>query len=113
MQFLWINAITKQVNDGLTISELCNNSQNLTMDGAVAELNGVFGPKINKTFTELFFVISGKLTIEENGQIYELKERDMYIISPGIKHTLHGVDCTVFISCTPPFNPNQIEFLKY
>ena len=58
MQFLWNNAGKKDINKNLVIYEICHNSHGLPIDGAIAELNGIFGPKINKTFTELFFIIS-------------------------------------------------------
>jgi mannose-6-phosphate isomerase-like protein (cupin superfamily) len=112
MQCLWSNAKKKEINDCLKVYEMCHDKRNLSMDGAIAELNGVFGPKINKTFTELFFVISGKLVIEEDDKSYELKERDMYIVLPGKTHTLHGINCSMFISCTPPFDPLNMEILS-
>lgn len=112
MECLWGNAKEKKINDSLRVYEMCHDKRKLPMDGAIAELNGVFGPKINKMFTELFFVISGMLIIEEDGKIYELKERDMYIVLPGKIHTLRGTNCSAFISCTPPFDPLNMEILS-
>lgn len=112
MKFLWTKAKKKKINDNLTVYEICHSQRNLPIDGAIVELNGIFGPKINRKFTELFFVISGKLMIEENDNIYELKERDVYIVMPGKIHTLHGINCSMFISCTPPFDPLNMEFLS-
>lgn len=112
MRFLWVNASKKEFNNNLTVYEMCHDPHNLPMDGAIAELDGVFGPKINKTFTELFFVVSGKLIIKEDDKMHELNERDMYIVSPGKMHTLQGMGCTMFISCTPPFDPKQMEMLS-
>ncbi len=111
MKFLHKNSIQKQISDDIILNEYCTNHINLPIDGAYAIINGALGPKINKSFTELFFVISGKLQIEQNNVIYELNEKDMFIVQPNVKHKINGFSCEVFISCAPQFNPDSIEFI--
>ena len=45
MRFLWANASKNEINNNLTVYDMCHDPHNLPMDGAIAELNGIFGPK--------------------------------------------------------------------
>ncbi len=110
MKFLHKDAIRKNISEQIILDEYCENVSNLPVDGAYSKINGAYGPKINKSFTEFFFVISGKLQIEVDGFIHELNEKDMYIVSPNTKHKMLGTACEVFIACSPQFNENDVEF---
>ena len=112
MKFSWKEVALKHLSENVKVYEYCDKFDNLPIDAAVVELDGQFGPKINKSFTELFFVISGKLIILEDNNEHALIARDVYIMKPGIKHTLHGNNCTLFISCAPQFNPINVDFVS-
>ncbi len=110
MKFLHKDSTIKNITDKIILYEYCENASNLLIDGAYAKINGSLGPKINKSFTELFFVISGKLQLEIEGVIHELHEKDMYIVPPNTKHKILGTACEVFIACSPQFNENDVKF---
>jgi len=112
MKFFWNNTTQKHLSTSVKVYEYCDKFNNLPIDAAIAELDGQFGPKINNVFTELFFVISGKLTILEGNNEHTLNTRDVYIMQPGIKHVLYGEKCTLFISCSPQFNPVNVNFVS-
>lgn len=109
MKFLHKDAKRKQITDNIVLDEYCEPDSNLPIDGAYAQINGTLGPKINRSFSELFFVISGKLEIEVNNTVHILKDKDMYIVPPNTKHKMLGERCEVFISCSPQFNVNNVE----
>jgi mannose-6-phosphate isomerase-like protein (cupin superfamily) len=111
MRFPWKNVKIKTLTKDLKVYEYCHEVVNLPIDAAIAELDGKFGPKINKNFTELFFIISGKLTIVDNNNTVELNNRDVYMIQPGHKHILYGEKCSLFISCTPQFDLGNVDFV--
>ncbi len=100
-----------QITDHIQLDEYCSSNLNLPIDGAYATINGSLGPKINKTFSELFFVISGTLMIEQEGEVHELGAKDMFIVKPNIKHKIIGTACEVFISCAPQFSMDEVEFV--
>lgn len=110
MKFLWSQAPKNILKDQLTIHELCNPKYNLPIDGAVADINCGYGPKINHTFTILFFVLEGELLVCEANKEYILQKNDMCIIKKGVKHLLVGNNCRVFISCSPPYNVKDVSF---
>lgn len=110
MKFLWQDTEKKKISNDLTVHEYCHREKNLPLDGAIAKLNGSFGPKTNTHFTELFLVLSGTLIIEEEDLRSTLSEKDIYIMQPGKKHKLIGDNCTLFISCSPQFDPSQVIF---
>lgn len=111
MKFLHKDSNRKNITDNIVLDEYCENESNLPIDGAYAKIDGYLGPKINKSFFELFFVISGKLQIEQDGTIHNLGEKDMYIVRPNTKHKIFGIECEVFISCSPQFNENDVEYV--
>lgn len=92
--------------------EYCKPGADLPLDGAYCKINGSLGPKINKTFTELFFIISGKLIIEIDDVVHVLGEKDMYIVPMDQKHKLIGEECEVFIACSPQFDAKGMEFCE-
>lgn len=112
MKFLHKDAKRKQITENIILDEYCESVSNLSLDGAYAQINGSLGPKINKTFSELFFVITGKLELEIDGVVHVLNEKDMYIIPPNTKHKMLGEQCEVFISCSPQFNIKDVEMCK-
>ena len=62
MKFAKNKRIKKQYHDGLTVYEYCPGDKKFSLDGAVAEFSkGVLGPKINKSFQELIFMLDGKV----------------------------------------------------
>lgn len=111
MKFLHKDSTVVDINDDIKLNEYCAKDLKLPIDGAYARINGSLGPKINKTFSELFFVISGQLEIEYDGMTHLLKEKDMCIIVPNKPHRINGLDCEVFISCSPQFNEHDVEFI--
>jgi len=55
MKFSKNKVIKKKLSEGLTIHEYCQDKKDLPIDGAVAVFKeGIFGPKINKSFHELY-----------------------------------------------------------
>jgi glyoxylate utilization-related uncharacterized protein len=110
MKFLHKDSIEKTIANNIILNEYCPSNSNLSQDGAYCKINGSFGPKINKSFSELFFVISGSLTIEANNEQHILYAKDMYIVPPMQKHKIIGKECEVFISCAPQFDFNNMEF---
>jgi mannose-6-phosphate isomerase-like protein (cupin superfamily) len=111
MKFLFKESKEIQITDQIILNEYCSDISNLAIDGAYAKINGPYGPKINTTFSELFFVITGKLRIDLNGEIHELNKKDFLIIPPNSKHKILGDHCEVFIACSPQFNINDVEFV--
>src|SRR5689334_19744292 len=101
MKLLHSNAEPIAITPDITVYEYCKPGSNLPLDGAYCKINGILGPKINHTFTELFFVTSGKLYIEIDGVTHVLSNKDMYIVPMGQKHKLTGEECEVFIACSP------------
>jgi len=104
----------KKNSKNLKILEYCTpqDHSHLPMDGAIAYFKtGSFGPKINRNFTELFFILEGALTIELEDQVFKLEKDDLFIIPTGKKHTLFGHNAKLFISCSPQFDPENMEFL--
>lgn len=110
MKFLYKDSKRKNISDEIILDDYCENEANLPIDGAYAKINGSLGPKVNKSFSELFFIISGTLLIEQDGITHELKEKDMYIIHPNTKHKILGKKCEAFISCSPQFKANDVEY---
>jgi len=80
------------------------------LDGAVSELNTSFGPKIQE-FTELFFLLSGELDVEMNGQTVTLHPEDMFIVPAGVEHSIIGRQARIFIVCNPPFDPEKMKMV--
>ena len=78
MKFLHKDSIQKKITDQIILHEYCETVSNLPVDGAYAKINGPLGPKINKSFTELFFVISGKLQLAVVGVTHDLNEKMWY-----------------------------------
>lgn len=114
MLFLKDNGKINQVAENLEVFEYCNiiESTEREMDGAIAYFKaGSFGPKINKGFTELFFMLEGELVIKLEGETFNLKKDDLFIMPKNKKHILYGYDAKIFISCTPPFDVKKMEFL--
>lgn len=109
MKFSHKDSEIKHITDRIILNEYCADGLNLPIDGAYAQINGPFGPKINKTFTELFFVVAGTLKIEMNNTVHELNSKDLFIVPPNTKHKILGDTCEVFIACTPQFNVNEVE----
>lgn len=109
MKFLHKDSNCINITDNIILYEYCKHEANLAIDGAYALINGSYGPKINKIFSELFFVITGKLEIEYNNSIHLLQAKDILIVPPGIKHKIVGYESEVFISCAPQFDPNEVE----
>jgi mannose-6-phosphate isomerase-like protein (cupin superfamily) len=112
MKFIYKETKQKNITDKIILTEYCANVSNLSVDGAYATIDGPYGPKINKNFTELFFVISGRLKVEMNDTIYEMLEKDLFIILPGVKHKILGDTCEVFIACSPQFNAQQVDLCE-
>lgn len=112
MKFFRNKAKVKALTPNLKVYEYCSEFNNLPIDAAIAELDGNFGPKINKNFTELFFIIAGKLVVFEDDIKHELNIHDVYIMLPEKKHSLYGEKCTFFISCAPQFKPEWMELLN-
>ena len=110
MKYPWSDAQRNKVSNNLEVYEYCSNNHSFPIDGALAKLNGTFGPKTNRNFVELFFVKSGKLRVVTPDDGFDLQENDMYIMAEGIEHTLFGCKCEVFIVCNPPFDINNIDF---
>lgn len=110
MKFLHKDSNCINITDNIMLYEYCETKSNLAIDGAYALINGSYGPKTNKTFSELFFVISGKLEVEYNNSIHVLQAKDMLIVPPRTKHKIIGYECEAFISCSPQFDPNEVEF---
>ena len=109
MEFLYKDSKPKQITEHIILNEYCEGVTDLPIDGAYAQINGAFGPKINRTFSELFFVISGKLHLEVNDVLHTLTAKDMYIVPPNTKHKILGENCEAFISCSPQFNVQHME----
>ena len=104
----------KVVQEGLVIGEYCTLSElgSLPIDGAIALFtSGQLGPKINRGFTELFFVLEGKLEIEMDNRRVVLEKEDLFIMPKDRVHTLYGYNAKIFIVCSPPFDPNNMEFV--
>ena len=101
----------KQYSPELIIKEYFPENNKLPLDSAIAEINTSYGPKINKVFTELFFVLQGQLEIESDGHTEIFNEGDVAVVSPDIPHTIRGYNATVFIVCTPPFQAKHVEML--
>ena len=112
MKFLWKDVTIKSVSARMKVYEYCAKFNNLLIDAAIVEVDGRVGPKINKTFAELLFVLSGKLIVLEENDKHILNKRDVFIIYPQIKHILHGEKCTLFVSCAPQFNGANVEFVN-
>lgn len=112
MKFLKKDIQKKKISDSLVIDEYCSDRNDLPIDGAVAHFaNTSFGPKINRNFTELFFVLKGRIAVEIDGKRHILNEHDIFIIPPDKTHTIHGYDAQVFIACSPMFNPKNVEMV--
>jgi len=112
MKFAKEYAQVKSFDNGVTVREYCQGVKDLPLDGAIAYFdNGVFGPKKNRVFAELFYVLKGTLMIDMDAQTYELAKGDMFIIPPGKAHTIYGIKAKVFIACSPAFDPKNVEFL--
>ena len=54
MKFLHKDSSCINITDDITLYEYCGDEAKLPIDGAYALINGSYGPKINKTFSELF-----------------------------------------------------------
>jgi hypothetical protein len=108
----WKKVKTKNLSETIRVHEYCYLLKDLPIDAALVELNGMLGPKINKIFTELLFVISGKLIVLEGNDKHILNARDVYIIKPEIKHAFWGDKCILFVSCSPQFNHKNVEFVS-
>jgi len=101
----------KEINKGFDVYEYSEDFSKFPMDGAIIEMNSIFGPKKNK-FVELFFVLDGTLDIEMNDKNYTLEKDDMFIILEDVAHTVTGKNARVLIVCNPPFKPSNIEMLN-
>lgn len=112
MKFLHKDSKIKGITDKISLNEYCESDLALPIDGAYAKINGPLGPKINRSFSELFFVLSGQLEIEYDGITHILNQKDMCIIEPNKQHTIKGIECEVFISCSPQFNAKDVEFCE-
>jgi len=110
MKFLHRNSIRKNISDQIIVDEYCGSEANLPIDGAYAKINGSLGPKTNKSFSELFFVLSGTLYIEQDEITHELQEKDIYIIRPNTRHRIFGNECEVFISCSPQYKAIDVDY---
>ena len=108
MKFSKNGAKKKEISNALVVDEYCAHVPNLPIDGAVAYLDGSFGPKTNVNFTELLFVLKGKIVIQFDKNVYELYEEDMFIIPPNKKHSLNGSNAKIFIACAPGFRPENL-----
>jgi mannose-6-phosphate isomerase-like protein (cupin superfamily) len=108
MKFSHNDVITKKFTDFLKVEEYRKSGEayEYPMDGAIAYLDGEFGPKKNTTFTELFFVLEGEVVVKIDGKNDEvLKKEDMFIMDRDVVHTLIGKKAKMFIVCNPPFEP--------
>ena len=110
MKFCHKNTYEKKLADGLTVLEYEKSPFNI--DGAIAYLDGVFGPKKNKTFTELFYVVEGEVEIKSGNKIETLIKDDFYVMKPNITHILVGKKAKLFIVCNPPFDSNEMEIIN-
>lgn len=110
MRFLHQEAELKNITTDIALHEYCNSDLRLPIDGAYAKINGSLGPKINKTFAELFFVISGTLQIEQDDIQHILQAKDMYIVPRNTKHKITGSNCEAIICCAPQFKLENVEF---
>lgn len=109
MKFSTKDIQTKKINEGLIIDEYCSHIEGLPIDGAIAHSNASFGPKINKDFTELFFVLEGRVVIDVEGKRYELTKEELFILPANQKHTIRGYNAKIFIACSPAFKPENIS----
>lgn len=109
MKYTKSDALEKSISPKLKVYEYCNPPYQFPIDAAVAFLNGEFGPKKNKGFTELLYVIEGHVKIILEGIEFHLNVEDVFIIPENKEHSLFGESAKIFISCTPPFHPNNVE----
>ncbi|MFC1659784.1 cupin domain-containing protein [Pseudomonadota bacterium] len=109
-KFPYQNTYEKKYSEGLSVFEYEDSP--FQMNGAIAHLDEAFGPKINKTFTELFYMVDGEMDVEANGESVTLIKDDVYIAEPGKPHKLIGRKAKVFIVCNPPFDPSGLEMVE-
>ena len=112
MKFTWKDVTLKILSDKIRAFEYCEKIKNLPIDAAIIKIDDQLGPKINKQFAELFFVLSGQLIIWEQNNQHVLNKLDMFIMYPQITHIILGKKCTLFVSCAPQFNPENVEFIN-
>lgn len=108
MKFSKDDRVEIRVNDKVVVFDYCNKEKNLPIDGAVAQLDGLYGPKLNKKFSELFYVLKGSMIIDVEGEESRLEKGDVFIVLPEKEHTIYGEGAKVFIACSPQFDPKNV-----
>jgi mannose-6-phosphate isomerase-like protein (cupin superfamily) len=112
MKFPLENTVLKSAF-GIDIIEYCANHDSFPIDCAIAKFrNGGYPWKINHNFYEMFYVLDGECFIEFEDELIHLKKQDMYIMKPGKKHCIRAKHADILISCTPPFDIKNIEFIE-
>ena len=62
--------------------------------------------------TQFFFVLSGMATLEIDGEVHELRERQGAYVPAGVPHQLrnaHGTDLVFTVTSTPPSHGDRVE----
>ncbi len=113
MKFPFDNAVLKNAF-GIDIVEYSTDNSMFPLDCAISKFrDGKYPWKINHNFHEMFFVLDGTCFIEFEDELVHLKKQDVYIIEPGRKHCSRAKYADILISCTPPFDIKNVEFIEY
>ena len=84
---------------------------NGTSDAAVIEINGRYpetGASLNKVAKAVIHIINGQGELVVDGERSSLAIGDVAFIDPEEVYFFEG-DFTMFMSCTPPWSPDQYE----
>jgi len=80
---------------------------------AMVEMDGVYpekGYSINSVCTETIFLLEGQLTVEVDGQDYNLRPNDMIMILPGQKYKVTGKGKSIDL-ISPSWDKNQNKII--
>jgi len=97
------DASTHVIDYGWNISDGC--------DAIFVNIDGYHGRYINSLSTKNYFVVSGEIQFEVEGERTKVTESEIFSIPPNKAHSMQGMAKIVEI-CSPPFNPETEKEIK-
>ena len=94
-------AIIRQVSDGKTVANFVTKEISPNVSLAVVDNKGYFG-EVSVDSDRIYYVVSGILSLEFNGEKVKINEGDSCFISHGSSYIFSG-DCKVITVDQPAF----------
>src|SRR6266699_2999492 len=86
-----------EVDHAMRIVEYFSRADDPQVSLVIGELDGRHGRRRNSRSVKLYYVISGAMDAEVDGNTYSMGPRDALLVRPGELHAIHGRNSNVMM----------------